>query len=529
MKLELRGITKRFPGVLANEAVDLTVEPGEIHALLGENGAGKTTLMNVLYGLYQADEGEILLDDRAVRFEDPGDAIAAGIGMVHQHFMLVPVFTVTENVMLGLESVRGPIGFLNPRDAREKIIRVAEAHGLHVDPDATIEDLPVGVRQRVEIIKALYRNSSVLILDEPTAVLTPQEGEDLFKVMRSLAEGGTSIVFITHKLNEVLEVADRITVLRRGRVVGTTRPTDTSREQLADMMVGRAVQLVVDKAPAAAGEPMLEVRGLVVLDDRGHLAVDNLDLTVHAGEIVSIAGVQGNGQTELVEAITGLRQPEAGEIRIGGKPMPSNPRHVFLEGVAHIPEDRMEEGLVPGFTVADNLVLNTYFLPPYSRGFLRLDHDAINVGARAQVEQYDVRTPSVFNDISNLSGGNQQKVIVAREFSRDIRLLVAAQPTRGLDVGSIEYIHRRIVEKRDAGTAVLIVSTELDEVLALGDRIAVMFKGRIVDTLPGDEATPQQLGLLMGGAHPEDGVVVVPAGHATDAPAASPEDGGAER
>ncbi len=503
MKLELRGITKRFPGVVANESINLTVEPGEIHALLGENGAGKTTLMNVLYGLYHPDEGEILIGDRPVRFQGPGDAIAAGIGMVHQHFMLVPVFTVTENVMLGAESIRGPVGLLDLPDARRRIVEVSERHGLRVDPDARIEDLPVGVRQRVEIIKALYRRSEVLILDEPTAVLTPQESDELFGIMRSLVASGTSIIFITHKLDEVMAIADRITVLRRGKVVGTTRPAETDQEQLATMMVGRDVELVVSKPPAHPGEPVLEVRGLIVRDDRDQVAVDGVDLVVRAGEIVAVAGVQGNGQTELVEAITGLRQIEAGEIRIGGQAVRPDPRQLFLAGVGHIPEDRTEDGLVSGFTVAENLVLNTYFLEPYSRG-LRLDRDRIAAAAREAVETFDIRTPSIFNDVANLSGGNQQKVIVAREFRRPIRALVAAQPTRGLDVGSIEYIHKRIVAKRDEGLAVLIVSTELDEVLALGDRIAVMYQGRIVGILEPAEATLERLGLLMGGAHPED-------------------------
>jgi general nucleoside transport system ATP-binding protein len=507
VKLELRGITKRFPGVVANQGVNLVVERGQIHALLGENGAGKTTLMNVLYGLYSADEGEILIDDRPVTFHDPGDAIKAGIGMVHQHFMLVPVFTVAENIMLGMEST-GPGGLLDRKDARRRIMEVSERHGLHIDPDATVEDLPVGVRQRVEIVKALYRRSEVLILDEPTAVLTPQEDEELFEVMRSLAANGTSIIFITHKLNEVLEIADTITVLRRGTVVGSADPTTATKEELADMMVGRAVQLEVTKPPAIPREPILELKGLKVRDDRGHLAVDGVDLVVRAGEIVSVAGVQGNGQTELVEAIAGMRQIEAGEILIGGVPVGPNPRAVYLGGVAHVPEDRLEEGLVPGFTVAENLMLNAYFQEPYSNG-IRLHRDAIESLAVEQVRQYDVRTPSIFNSVGNLSGGNQQKVIVAREFSRPIRLLVAAQPTRGLDVGSIEYIHKRVVEKRDEGAAVLLVSTELDEVMTLGDRIAVMYQGRIVAVIDGATATPQQLGLLMGGA--QAGVVPVEA------------------
>ncbi|HEX2222526.1 MAG TPA: ABC transporter ATP-binding protein [Candidatus Limnocylindria bacterium] len=503
MKLELRGITKGFPGVVANDGVDLVVRPGEIHALLGENGAGKSTLMNVLYGLYQPDAGQILLDDRPVSFRDPGDAIAAGIGMVHQHFMLIPVFTVTENVMLGTESVRTPIGLLHQADARRRIVELSDRHGLRVDPDARVEDLPVGVRQRVEIIKTLYRRSNILVLDEPTAVLTPQEIEDLFAVMRSLAKAGTSIIFITHKLNEVQEVADRITVLRRGRVVGTTTPAESDESSLARMMVGRPVQLQVAKEQPKPAEAVLEISGLRVLDDRGHVAVRDLDLTVRAGEIVAIAGVQGNGQTELVEAVTGLRPLEAGEVRIAGEAIRPDPRRIFAAGVAHVPEDRMEEGLVPGFTCAENLILNSYYLRPFADG-LTLKRDAIVATCRELVGEYDIRTPSVFNDVANLSGGNQQKVIVAREFSRPLKLLVAAQPTRGLDVGSIEYIHRRIVEKRDEGTAVLIVSTELEEVLSLGDRIAVMYQGVIVDVLDPSEATPERLGLLMGGAHPEE-------------------------
>jgi simple sugar transport system ATP-binding protein len=503
VKLELRGVTKRFPGVVANEGVDLVVRPGEIHGLLGENGAGKTTLMNVLYGLYQPDEGEILIDDKPVAFSGPGDAIAAGVGMVHQHFMLVPVFTVTENVMLGVEATSGPLGRLDRDAARARIVEISERHGLRVDPDALVEDVPVGVRQRIEIIKTLYRKSDVLILDEPSAVLTPQETDELFEVMRSLAKGGTSIVFITHKLNEVLEVADRITVLHHGKVVGTTTPAETTRENLATMMVGRHVDLVVDKEPSAPGETVLEITDLVVRDDRGHAAVDHLDLTVRAGEIVAIAGVHGNGQSELVEAITGLADVDAGTILIGGRRFGRDPREVYEAGVAHVPEDRMEDGLIADFTVADNLVLNSYWQRPFANG-LRLNGDAIVEAAEERVKEYDIRTPSIFNEVGNLSGGNQQKVIAAREFSRPLKLIVAAQPTRGLDVGSIEYIHKRIVAKRDEGAAVLIVSSELEEVLALGDRIAVMYQGKIVDILDPKDTTFERLGLLMGGAHPEE-------------------------
>jgi simple sugar transport system ATP-binding protein len=502
MRLELRGITKRFPGVIANRGVNLTVEPGEIHALLGENGAGKTTLMNVLFGLYQPDEGEILIDDKPISFHDPGDAIAAGIGMVHQHFMLVPVFTVTENVMLGVESVRGPLGQqLDRPAARKRILEISAAHNLRVDPDALVEDLPVGVRQRVEIIKTLYRHSDFLVLDEPTAVLTPQEDAELFEIMRSLKASGTSIVFITHKLNEVLEIADRITVLRAGQVVGTTTPAEATEESLAAMMVGRHVSLVVDKETAKPADVVLKVDDLVVKDDRGQITVDGLDLQVRGGEIVAIAGVQGNGQTELVEAITGMRAPLSGTIEIAGEVVRLTPRSVLEAGVAHVPEDRLKDGCVPAFSVAENLVLNTYYRSPFSHG-LQLDREAIATSAEGLVKDFDVRTPSVFNAVGNLSGGNQQKVIVAREFSRPVRLLVAAQPTRGLDVGSIEYIHRRIVQKRDEGAAVLIVSTELDEVFALADRIAVMYQGKIVDILDPEVATPEQIGLLMGGSRP---------------------------
>jgi simple sugar transport system ATP-binding protein len=512
MQLELKGITKRFPGVLANDGIDLAVAPGEIHALLGENGAGKSTLMNVLYGLYRPDEGEILLDGKQMQFSGPGDAIAAGIGMVHQHFMLIPVFSVTENIMLGVESTSGPLLALDRGAARRRIVELSEEHGLRVDPDAIIEDLPVGVRQRVEILKTLYRHSNLLVLDEPSAVLTPQEIDDLFEVMRSLARAGSSIIFITHKLNEVLVIADRITVLRRGKVVGTRTPDATDEAELARMMVGRPVQLEVTKSPSTPGDEILTLRGVTVRDDRQQVAVNNLDLSVRAGEIVAIAGVQGNGQTELVEAITGLRRLEYGTVEIAGAVAKADPRQVFAAGVGHVPEDRLEEGLVVGFNVAENMILNSYYQEPFATG-LSIHPDAILAHAIELTGEYDVRTPSVLNEIGNLSGGNQQKVIVAREFSRPLKLLVAAQPTRGLDVGSIEYIHKRIVAKRDEGTAVLIVSTELEEVLSLGDRIAVMYQGRIMDILEPAEATPERLGLLMGGAHPEEGIV--PAGAAT--------------
>jgi ABC-type uncharacterized transport system ATPase subunit len=500
VKLELRGVTKGFPGVLANDKVDLVVGEGEILALLGENGAGKTTLMNILFGLYTADEGEVLVDGEPVHFTSPGDAIGAGLGMVHQHFMLVPVFTVTENIMLGVEDVRGPFGLLDRKRAAKEVQDISERYGLEVPPTAVVEELPVGVQQRVEIVKALYRDAEVLILDEPTAVLTPQETEELFEVMRSLRASGKSIIFITHKLKEVLAVADRITVMRGGRVVGTTTPGKTSDEELAAMMVGRAVQLRVDKSAARQGDPILQINDLFVRDDRGHLALSGVSLEVHAGEIVCVAGVQGNGQTELVEAITGLRRRLLGRIRILGSDLTGlSPRDILRLGVGHVPEDRQADGLILEFSIADNLVLNTYDEQPFAHGIVR-DGEAVLGAARQRVEAFDVRTASVEQSVSTLSGGNQQKVIVAREFTRPIKLLVASQPTRGLDVGSIEYIHERIVQKRDEGAAVLIISVELDEVLALADRIAVMYRGQIVALLPAEGTTRERLGLLMAGS-----------------------------
>jgi len=498
MRLRLRGITKQFPGVLANDHVSIEVDRGEILALLGENGAGKTTLMNILSGLYRPDEGEIVVDEQIRTFKDPAEAIEAGIGMVHQHFMLVPIFDVTDSVTLGSEVTRGPLGVLDRKAARARIVELSETYGLDVDPDAMIEDLPVGVRQRVEILKALYRHSDILVLDEPSAVLTPNETDELFVIIRSLAAAGTAVIFISHKLNEVLEIADRITVLRLGRVVGTVTPAEASPGRLAEMMVGRQVQLTVDRRDAQRGEVVLAVQALQVRDDRGEIAVKHVDLEVHAGEIVAVAGVQGNGQTEFVEALTGLRQLDAGTVTVAGQPLPSDPRGIADLGVAHIPEDRLRDGLVRGFTVAENYVLDAYHREPYSSG-IRFHREAVATAARTAVHDFDIRTPSITTDVGSLSGGNQQKVIVAREFGRDVKLVVASQPTRGLDVGSIEYIHRRIVQQRDAGVAILIVSTELDEVLALGDRVAVMYAGEIVGVLPAAEATRERVGLLMGG------------------------------
>jgi len=643
--LELRGITKTFPGVRANDHIDLTLEKGEVHALLGENGAGKTTLMNILYGLYSPDEGEIYLNGKRAHIHGPNDAIRQGIGMVHQHFMLVPVMTVTENVMLGVESVLQPYSwkgfffftgivgglfsllnllnllvlgevagpalwlswllgtavilaglaalygavvlltqvlkrglwwflladnvlrtllallllvvfpwlntllaqpllpdvgaalwgpepalgtriaglfliylfgtfldygvvytlanFLNRRQVAARIREISAQYNLQVDPDAYIKDIPVGVQQRVEIIKVLYRYADILILDEPTAVLTPQETEELFHIMRSLIDQGKSIIFITHKLKEVLAIADRITVLRNGRVVGTTTPAEATEASLAAMMVGREVILTVEKAPARPGEKVLEIRNLHVRDDRGTMTVNGVSCEVYAGEILGVAGVQGNGQTELVEALTGLRAVEEGQVFIlGQETSRATPRQITELGTAHIPEDRQADGLVLSFPVADNLVLCTYYLEPFARGIV-MQERAIQEVAEDLVRRFDVRTPSVLVPASNLSGGNQQKVIVARELSRPIRLLIASQPTRGLDVGSIEYIHQQIVRKRDEGCAVFLVSSELDEIMSLADRIAVMYKGRFMAIVPAAEASKEQLGLLMAGIHPE--------------------------
>lgn len=503
--LELKGITKRFPGVLANDHIDLTLEEGEIHALLGENGAGKTTLMNILYGLYQPDEGEIFVEGKQIKVHSPSDAIAAGIGMVHQHFMLIPVFTVTENVMLGEEDTRYG-GVLNRNDAAEKIKQISEQYNLYVDPNAYVEDLPVGVQQRVEIIKLLYRKANILILDEPSAVLTPQEVEELIKIMRSLVSQGKSIIFITHKLKEVLEIADKITVIRRGKVIGTTTPEEADQNLLAQMMVGRAVKLEVEKSPSAIGTSKLEVKDLVVLDHRHQVAVHGVSFELCAGEVLGIAGVQGNGQTELVEALTGLRSIQSGQVIVDGEDVTgTTPRNITEQGVAHVPEDRQRDGLVLPFPVADNLMLNTYYLQPYSKGAV-LQQDYINDKAETLIKEFDIRTPSARTSAGSLSGGNQQKVIVAREFSRPIKLLIAAQPTRGLDVGSIEYIHRRLLQKRDEGCAVLLISTELDEIMGLSDRIAVMYRGEIVETLMATEVTKEQLGLLMAGMKTDAGM-----------------------
>lgn len=611
--LEVRNATKRFPGVLANDHISFSLERGEILGFLGENGAGKSTLMNILYGLYEPDEGEISIRGEEVEIEDPNDAIRLGVGMVHQHFQLVPVFTVAENIVMGTEPTRpslswrtvgvagvagaalfllggffalgnplqwltgaalggatvaGLIGLLmllgmltrlgfrvyfpvtavgggalmmvvallmnatgwilplivltllfsaasypavsvlmtslDRRVAQKRIRDLSEQYGLAVDPDAVVENIPVGVQQRVEILKILYREAEILILDEPTAVLTPQETEELFEIMESLAAEGKSIIFITHKLKEVMTVADRVIVLRDGRMVGETSPAQTSQEELAEMMVGREVDLVVDKGPVSPHDVVLEVSNLTAEDARHQPVLRGVDLFVRGGEILGVAGVQGNGQTELVEVLTGLRPAAGGEVRMLGEDVTNaSPRRITELGVAHVPEDRQRDGLVLSFPVYDNLVLSTYYLPPFADG-PAVQFDQVYDYAEKVIKEFDVRTPSIGLPAQNLSGGNQQKLIVAREFSRPIRLLVAAQPTRGLDVGSIEYIHRQLIKKRDDGVAVLLVSAELDEVMAVSDRIAVMYEGRIVGTVDADKVTREELGLMMAGARLEE-------------------------
>jgi simple sugar transport system ATP-binding protein len=595
--LEVQGITKRFPGVVANDKVNFALEKGQVHALLGENGAGKSTLMNVIYSLYQPDEGRILVKGQDVKFHGPNDAIRLGIGMVHQHFMLVPVMTVTENIMLGQEEIKGipfislaagaligialglafdgplggafwlvaaalmavplfvklnlkidrlllnailgfvlgsiyelvrgatgsadlgvliwpPIGlvvgavigivWIDTRKVADTIRNLSAEYGLEVDPYAYITDLPVGAQQRVEIVKALYRHADILILDEPTAVLTPQEADELFKIMRRLTDRGVSIIFITHKLREVLEVADTITVLRRGKVVGTVDPTEATKESLARMMVGREVILQVEKKPATPREVILQIEALAVEDDRHHLAVKDISLEVRVGEILGVAGVQGNGQTELVDAITGLRVYKSGHITLLGNIDTGilNPRAVTSLGTGHVPEDRHRYGLVLNYPVADNLILADYYRSPFSRQGI-LQEITIQDNALNLVKEFDVRTPSIFTAAGKLSGGNQQKVIVARELARQPKLFIASQPTRGLDVGSIEFIHSQIVEARDRGAGVLLVSAELDEILSLSDRIVVMYRGQIMANIPAEKATREDLGLLMAGVHIE--------------------------
>jgi general nucleoside transport system ATP-binding protein len=503
VKLELQGITKRFGSLVANDHIDLSIAPGTIHALLGENGAGKSTLMNILYGLIQPDEGKILADNQPITVHSPKDALAAGIGMVHQHFMLVPVFTVAENVALGHEETK-PLGWLDRRRMRSKVRDLSEQYGLRVEPDALTEDLPVGVQQRVEILKALVRDAQVLILDEPTAVLTPGETEDLFRIMRELRASGKAIVFISHKLKEVQAIADTVTILRRGQVVGQ-RPPSTSEDELAALMVGRNVQLRVSKTESRPGRIVLGVKELVV--PGGHVdlpgeehapAVNGVTFRVRAGEILGIAGVQGNGQTELCEALMGLLPASSGTVHLNDHDVTrSTPHDRLRAGIGYIPEDRQQDGLVSSFPVSENIVLDTYDRRPYASGFA-LNLTAIRETAEQRVKEYDIRTQSISTPVGTLSGGNQQKVILAREVGREVSLLLASQPTRGLDVGSIEFVHRRIIEERDRGAAVILVSSELDEIYALSDRIAIMYEGRFTGFRPPDVPV-EELGLLMAG------------------------------
>lgn len=505
--LDAKGITKKFPGVLANDHVNFDLHRGEIHALLGENGAGKTTLMNVLYGLYKPDSGEVLVDGKPMELHSPKDAIHHGIGMVHQHFMLIPVFTVTENIMLGAETDHrakqndSPLVKLDRKEVAQRVREISHQYGLDVDPEAKVGDLPVGVQQRVEIVKALYRKANILILDEPTAVLTPQEAQDLFHTMHQLTEKGVSIIFITHKLKEVLAIADRITVMRSGRVVGTAVPSEINEAGLASMMVGREVILTVQKKPAQPKEEILQVTDLHVKDVRGLESVRGISFNVRAGEVLGIAGVQGNGQTELAEAMTGLRHIESGRFVLDGQDLTGKaPRLITEAGLAHIPEDRQRHGLVLSYTVADNMVLCDYYQPRFSKGIV-IQQNQVDANARKLIKDFDVRTPSPFTSAGKLSGGNQQKVIVARELSRPVKLVIASQPTRGLDVGSIEYIHKEIILMRDRGVAVLLISAELDEIMSLSDRIVVMYRGQIVATVDQKDATREQLGLWMAGVH----------------------------
>ncbi|WP_217136361.1 ABC transporter ATP-binding protein [Leucobacter chinensis] len=497
MKLEFRGVTKRFGSFTANDKIDLTVEPGEIHSLLGENGAGKSTLMNVLFGLLDPDEGEILLDGEPVAFDGPGDAMAAGIGMVHQHFMLIPVFTVAENVMLGHEPTRGG-GLLDLDAARSMVREISARFGFNLDPDAKVEDLPVGAQQRVEIVKALARDVQVLVLDEPTAVLTPQETDELMNIMRQLAQAGTSIIFITHKLREVKAVADKITVMRLGKVVGEGSNQD-STSRLAELMVGRSVELTTAKQQANPGEVKLQVSNLTLVSQQGVALLDNVSFDIRAGEVLAVAGVQGNGQTELTETLIGLRHGAKGSVTLDGTEMLGKTVKELIDmGIGYVPEDRSSDGVIGNFTVAENLMLNRSWGEPFVKaGSLQLGYR--ERFANEAIAEFDIRTQGPNAKVSSLSGGNQQKVIIARELLSDTQLFIASQPTRGVDVGSIEFIHERIIGLRDAGLPVLIVSTELDEVLNLADRIAVMYQGKIVGIVPAD--TPRTtLGEMMAGA-----------------------------
>ena len=499
MSLELRGITKRFGSLTANDGIDLAVGDGEIHAILGENGAGKSTLMNIVYGLLAPDEGTISVDGKVVTIDSPLDALAAGIGMVHQHFMLIPVFTVAENIVLGHEKTKGP-GLLDLEAARKEILRVSAEYNFDIDPDALVEHLPVGLQQRVEIIRALIYDAKVLILDEPTAVLTPQETDELLRNMKKLKAKGTSIVFITHKLREVKEAADKITIIRRGKVVGTASPS-ASQEELASLMVGRPVSLDVEKAAPQLGKVMLDIKNLNISDHTGRSLVKDVSFELHTGEILAVAGVQGNGQTELAEAIVGLQEHVHGSISLDGIDITkASVREALHSGIAFVPESREEDGLISSFSIEENLILDLHDVPPYAKGPF-ISQSVVSEEAQKRVTEFDIRTQSAKDSASSLSGGNKQKVVLARELSRPVKLLVASQPTRGLDVGSIEFVHERIIAERDAGRAVLLFSTELDEVSALADRIAVMYRGEFIAIVPATTSR-EDLGLLMAGVKP---------------------------
>jgi simple sugar transport system ATP-binding protein len=496
----MRGIRKEFPGIVANDNVDLDVRRGEVHALLGENGAGKSTLMNILYGLYKPDAGEIRVRGNPVSFSSAKDAIEAGIGMVHQHFMLIPVMTVAENIVLGTEPVRA--GLLDERAAANRVRELAKSFNFEIDPDARIDSITVGQQQRIEIMKALYRNASILILDEPTAVLTPQEASDLFEILRTLKREGISIIFISHKLNEVLEIADRITVLRRGKKIETVPREGATEESLARAMVGREVLLRVEKPPAQPGDVLLDVKELRVVDDRGIEKVRDLSLSVRAGEIVGIAGVDGNGQSELIDAIAGLRKVESGSVEVAGRALANaSAREMFDAGLGHIPEDRQRRGLVLEFSIAENVALHDYAKPPDAKWGWLFPNRLVE-RARALIREFDVRGGGPLTRAGALSGGNQQKVVAGREIARDPKVLIAAQPTRGLDVGAIEFLHRRLVEERDEGRAILLVSLELDEILSLSDRILVIYEGEIVGE-HGTDVSEEEVGLEMLGGRRE--------------------------
>ncbi|MEW9672641.1 ABC transporter ATP-binding protein [Ammoniphilus sp. 3BR4] len=495
--VEMRGITKRFPGIVANDNISFSVKKGEIHALLGENGAGKSTLMNILFGLYEQDEGDILIRGEKVRIQNPNDANRLGIGMVHQHFMLVEPFTVTENIILGSEPKRGTA--IDRKTAKAKVTELSERYGLSVNADATISEISVGMQQRVEILKTLYRGAEILIFDEPTAVLTPQEIEELMVIMKNLVREGKSIILITHKLKEIMAVSDTVTVIRRGKVIGSVATAETNPNKLAAMMVGKEVSFKVDKKEAAPGHVVLKVEDVKAENEKGIHVLNGINLEVRTGEIVGIAGVDGNGQSELIEAITGLRKVKSGRISLKDQDLTNKaPRAVIEAGVSHIPEDRQKRGLVLDFSIGENMVLETYYKEPYSKGGF-IDYQEVYKYSRRLIEEYDVRTPSEHTPARALSGGNQQKAIIAREVDKDPDFLIAAQPTRGVDVGAIEFIHKRIIEQRDAGKAILLVSFELEEVMQLSDRIAVIYEGEIIAIVDPKQTTEQELGFLMAG------------------------------